>query len=214
MTHAIIIRFHYKDNDPRFQWRLAYFQAMVLPRILRQTKKNFDIAVRCNPKHADIFQKMNRRIRTFTVSGEKESHIIRGGKKYFIDFVPWKDVIGLEKYDIQTGIDSDDLISENFIERIENEIRQRNPNKSLHVSFQPGIFNAATLQKYPMKVSYGEKKGSAFFSIYQPNKKKYIFAYEDSHLRLWKYFDKSVTIPYGYCWATVHGFNESTNAKT
>jgi len=64
-NHVLIIRFHYEKNDPRFDWRLAYFKAMVLPRILNQSYKNFDIAIWCNPEHDEIFKALSPRIKVF-----------------------------------------------------------------------------------------------------------------------------------------------------
>lgn len=213
MTHAIIIRMHYPEGDERFGWRLGYFKDMVLPRLLVQTDQNFDIAIRCRPCHADILRALSPKIKTFEVTGERESHRIIKGKKYFVDFTSWDKVVGLEKYDVQSGLDSDDLVAENYIEMIVKEVEKNDPKKSLHISFQPGMFDARTERKYPMNIKYGIKKGSAFFSIYQPNKEKYLFAYEYSHLHLGRHFDRSVLLPEGYCWASVHGHNISTTLK-
>jgi len=212
-THAIIIRMHYPEGDERFNWRLEYFKLMVLPRLRVQTDQNFDIAIRCHPYHAKILKELSPKIKTFQVKDESESFRIIKGKKYFADFTRWDQVVGLEKYDIQSGLDSDDLVAENYIETIVKEVEKNDPKKSLHISFQPGMFDAETKRWYPINIKYGTKKGSAFFSIYQPEKEKYIFAYEYSHLQLGSHFDKSLILPEGKCWASVHGHNISTNLK-
>lgn len=207
--HVVIIRFHYKHDDPRFAWRFAYFQSMVLPRLLEQTDKRFDIAIWCNPWHASLFRGLSKRIQTFNVKTEVTYKSL-GGKKYFVDFAPWSAVEGLMKYDIQTGVDSDDLVGPHFIETIHDFVKENGDKRSLHISFQPRIFDARTLTTRPIGTTYTPRKGSAFMSLYQPKKKKYHFIYEDSHLRLWRLADHSITVPEGHAWATVHGINEST----
>jgi hypothetical protein len=209
-THVIIIRMHYPVWDKRWPWRLEYFRKEVLPRLIDQTDQNFDIAIRCNPAHAETLRKLSHKIRTFQVRHESERVKITNNKKYFIDFVKWHDVIGLPKYDIQSGLDSDDLVATDYIENIHKIISENDQTKSLHISFQPEVFNTMTKKTYGIGIEYGPKKGSAFFSIYQPNKENYIFAYEYSHLKLWKHFDKSITLPAEKCWASVHGHNFST----
>lgn len=214
MTHGVIIRFHYEKGDPRFGFRLAYFKAMVLPRLLAQTNQNFQIAIRCNPCHEKILKNLSEKITTFRVRNEAERFRMIKTKKYFVDFAPWHQVLGMAKYDIQSGLDSDDLVSENYIETIQRIVMEHPANKSLHISFQPEIFNSETLKTYPIGSTYTEKRGSAFFSIYQPDKNHYKFAYEKSHLFIGKDMDKSIIMPKGFCWATVHGNNYSTTKST
>jgi hypothetical protein len=212
-THAIIIRMHYLKGDQKFEWRFAYFQAMVLPSILRQRNKDFDIAIWCNEWHAERFRRLSGRIKTFGIAPEVEGKIKPGYEKkakiFFVDFVDWKNVVGLEKYDIQTAIDSDDLLlRRDFIDRIENECRRT--RGSLHISFQPYMFHVPMLRTFTCPMKYNPKKGSPFYSIYQPDKNKFFFAYHDSHLQMWKYMDRSITIPEGYCTFSIHGKNETT----
>lgn len=213
MTHALIIRFHYPKDDKRFGWRLDFFKAMVLPRILGQTYDKFDIAIWCNEWHKEIFESLSARIKTFDTKTDPTKR--EGG--YFKDFVPWADIRGLEKYDIQSGLDSDDLISRNYMETARKKIDEwckKSPDKSLFLSFQPCLFDLETLKTYSMRTRYNRKNGSAFFSIYQPDKEKFRFAYEAGHWRgLPKLFYRSIALPEGKCWATVHGLNESTNLR-
>lgn len=213
MKHIIITRMHYEDNNPRFDWRLAHYQACVLPRILKQTKKDFDIGIWCNPNHAERIKKLSNKIITFSVKGQTSRYKVSGGRRYFEDFTPWKDVMNLEKYDVQTGLDSDDLIAPNYIEKIEEIIENNSNGKSLHITFQPMIFDFRDLEVYQIGVNYNTHKGSMFFSIYQPDKQNYKFAYEYSHLELGKHFNKSIIIPKGFCWLTVHYANESSKGK-
>lgn len=216
MTHAFIIRMHYPPGDPRFAWRLSYFYSVVLPRLLAQTDQNFDIWIRCRKEDAGLIQSLHPRLHTFSVRDEAENHVGKWGKQYFMDFVPWERVEGLPQYDIQSGLDSDDLITPDYVARIHEEVKRYAfdfPHKSLHISFQPGIFDLKKLKTGPIGVTYTPRRGSAFFSLYQPNKDKYIFAYQDSHLNLWRYTDKSVTLESGHCYATAHHLNESTTSN-
>jgi hypothetical protein len=217
MKAAFIIRFHYEEGDPRFAWRLAYFKAMVLPRILAQTHGDFDIAIRCNPAHDHEFlmPKLAERIRTFHVKGEAARYRTIGSKRYFLDFVPWRDVEDLPAYDLQMGLDSDDLIDEGYVARIMYELKKKDPGKAAHVSFQPELFDLRTLKKYRMTQRYSPTFGSAFFALYQPHKGiRYRFAYEASHLKLHEFAESSVTVEEGYCCATTHDMNESTKLCT
>ncbi|MDD5068069.1 MAG: glycosyltransferase [Candidatus Pacebacteria bacterium] len=211
-SHVVIIRMHYQEHDKRFPWRLAYFQAMVYPRLMNQTDKNFDIAIRCNQWQEEAIKRIDPRIITFQTRNQTVRYRMHRGKKYFYDFCKWKDVMGLRQYDIQTGLDSDDLVSRCFIERIKSEVNNAEGKKSLHISFQPELFELKTLKTRSITTKYGPKKGSAFLSLYQPNKKNYKFIYEESHLDMWRHAKKSIIIPEGYCWATAHGLNESTRA--
>jgi hypothetical protein len=216
-NHIVIIRFHYEKDSPRFQWRFEYFKNEVLPRLLKQTDSNFDIGIRCNEWHNELFRSLHPRIIPFQINNERVFYKKRGrGKKYFFDFCEWKDVIGLKKYDIQTGLDSDDLIADNYIETIVSEIKKfskSNPNKSLHICFQPELFNYKTKEIYSIGQTYGPRDGSAFMSMYQPDKINYHFIYERSHHYLYQLVSSTIIIPKGYCWATVHDYNESTGKK-
>lgn len=213
MRHALIIRFHYEKDDPRFIWRLNYFKMACLPRILAQTSQDFDICVRCYPWQEEQIKALSPRIKTFQVKNEGARYKQSGKYKYFHDFVPWADVIGLKKYEIQSGLDSDDLIEPDYIKKIEDAVakhKAKYPGKSLHLSFQPKLYSMKSQKVTPMRKYREKTPGSAFFAIYQPNKDKYMFAYEVSHIYLGQHFDHSLVLPAGYCYATAHDLNEST----
>ena len=214
MKAAFIIRLHYADNDPRFEWRFAYFSSMVLPRLLAQSEQDFDIAIWCNPWHQRQLLALSDRIRVFGVRPEVDGFIrpedqARAGR-FHIDFTYWRDVVGLAPYELQIGLDSDDLVHEHYFARIMREVRAR-PTGSLHVGFQPLLFNLPNLTQYDYKARYGPQHGSPFFAILQRDLSKFYFAYEYSHLRLPAFFDESITVPEGYCWFSIHGQNASTH---
>lgn len=58
-NHIIITRFHYQKNDPRFEWRFAYYQAMVLARLQAQTDSDFHIGIWCYDHHRNLFEKLD-----------------------------------------------------------------------------------------------------------------------------------------------------------
>lgn len=213
--YVVIIRFHYAKDDPRFEWRLAYFKSMVLPRLLNQSFQDFDIAIRCHKHHEEIFKSLSDKIITFQVNNEGAKYKQGPSKKFFYDFCSWEDVINLNKYEVQIGLDSDDLISLDYLEIIKREVdsfSKEKPGENLHICFQCDLFNTLTLKTYPIGQTYTPQMGSAFFALYQPklDTKDYHFCYEGSHLTLNKLASKSIVIPSGYCWASVHYYNEST----
>lgn len=213
MTKAFIIRFHYEKDDPRFEWRLEYFKKEVLPRIKAQTVDDFDVCIRCNPWHEHIFQELG--LKTFRVVDEFVKYKQGPRLAYFHDFVPFDRTVGLEKYDIQMGLDSDDLIEDDYVETLENTIKAKArefPGKTIHVCFQPQTVNIRDGKRIVKAMRrYTPTRGSAFMGLYQPDKgDNYKFVYCESHMTLWKHADVSFVLPYGYCYATIHDLNEST----
>jgi hypothetical protein len=222
--HAVIIRLDYPTDSPKFEWRLAFFQAMVLPRLLGQNRDDFDIAVRCNPAHAKRIAGLSPRIRTFGVKPRwrgwvkpgYESKIKSAGGRYHVDFVPWEAVVGLPRYEIQTAIDSDDLIlTFDFIDRIEQALADVPKGKTAHLCFQPFIFHVPALRTYRCPILYSATKGSAFYSIYQPGApaRGFVFAYDDSHLVIGRQFQRRLFIDdrEPIVAFSVHDANESTH---
>lgn len=215
MKTAFVIRMHYKKTDKRWPWRLAYFQAVVLPKILAQKDQDFDICMRVNPHHSDQVLALSDKIKIFDAIPKKRDWVDpkyrRKQKKYFVDFIDYKYLTGLDRYDIQIGIDSDDIIlRDDFVSRAKQEVL-KDPTKSLHISFQPHIFHANTLRMFECPTKYGEAKGSPIFAYYQPeSQKRYIYAYEYSHLKMPTNATRKIRIEEDYCCYSVHDCNSST----
>lgn len=213
---AFIIRLHYKKDDPKWLWRYSYFASMVLPKLLAQDDQDFDICIRANPWHKAQIEALSPKIKVFDVKKERKDFIKAGYeekcKKYFVDFVYYEDLKDFRMYEIQIGIDSDDMILRtDFVTRVKNECRES--KSSLHISFQPNIFHVPTLRNYRCDFKYGEYKGSPIFVLYQPQcseEYRYVFAYEDSHLKLPKYMRRAIRIEGNYCSYSVHCHNAST----
>ncbi len=208
MTHIVITRMIYAEDDPRFEERLSLYKMLCLPRLKLQTEKNFDIGVLCNKAHAHIFRDLGiiPFHRTDDWTGQKLG-------RFWSCMTKWKELEGLGKYDIQTNLDSDDLVSSEFIKRIQTAIQREIDDGftgSLHIHFQPRLYDLYTFADKTQKKRYDDKEGSAFYSLYQPNKENYIYAGQDSHRRMSIYMDKSILIGEGYCWICVHESNDST----
>jgi hypothetical protein len=211
LTCAFIIRLHYEENDQRFEWRLKYFKEDVLPRIRAQTEKGFDICVRCNRAHYKIFESLG--CKPFHVRKEYAGYVLseNGRAKYFYDFVKWEDCTDLAQYDIQIGLDSDDLIAPNYVEKIKLECAKS--KTSLHIHFQPEDYVLRTKTVKPHRPPYRKDRGSPFFALYYPDKSEYHHCYEAAHRLLYRLAARSVFISSGYCWMTIHDQNESTGRK-
>lgn len=183
---------------------------MVLPKLLGQIDKDFDICIWCNDWQKGLFDVLSPRIKTFTSSFDPT----RRKGKFFVDFIEWKDLVGIEKYDIQIGVDSDDLIREDFVQKAKEVIAENYDGGKIHLSFIPYLFDLKTMRTYHTPYPYHEKQGSPFMALYQRDKgDSYKFIYHDSHLKMHQYADKSISIPAGYCWFTTHDYNESTQLR-
>jgi hypothetical protein len=210
MKIGVIIRFHYNKNDTRFNWRFNHFKKEVLPRLKNQTYKNFDICVGVNDWQIPLFKDLG--VKTFTADWNIRYKVNKNNpnKKYFHDFISFEELKCLDKYDIQIGLDSDDLVKPEYVEIIKKEVERhikKNPNKSLHLCYQPQLIRNG--KKEQMK-QYGIKRGSAFMGLYIPKNKEYYFIYSNSHIEMPLKADCFKLLPEGYCYASAHQLNEST----
>lgn len=202
MDTAVITRFHYPRHDPRFNWRFDYYAHETLPRLLDQTDKNFDIWVWCEPHHDARFKRLHPRINVFHGTYDKrQSHL-------FIDYTSYERLTGLPKYPIQFGLDSDELVEPGIIEHARKLCKGE---QSIHISYQPILYDVATGRKFHMKRTYGGHFGSAIFAFYQPNLgSNWKFAYHTSHIRLPKLAEVRLREPAGFVYVSVHHQNDST----
>jgi hypothetical protein len=201
--HAIIIRLKYQDSQ-EFEWRLAYFQAVCLRSLLRQTDQNFDIVVLCNPIHDKRIKALSKKIKTIhydvPISGDQD-YERRGEKNSVMPFNFKLD------YEIQTRLDSDDIISEGFTEIIHKEFKDK--QKPHLLCFKPMRFDLNSLRLY---YTYDNYKSSMFLSLFNPEKDTFI--YEVGH-GAWKRKIKTIggdlsIIKFGYCYQSIHDMNAST----
>lgn len=200
---VIITRFHYPKNHPDFQWRFEYYKKEVLPRLMRQSDQGFDIAIWCEKHHEEIFRGLSPKIRIF------QAKYLKRDSRLFIDYTDWTSVKDLPKYKIQIGLDSDDLVSSEFIKMVHLLCQG---DDSILASFQPIKKDIETGKKYKMD-QYNKKRGSPIFAFYQPDFNNYKFAYHTSHLRMPLIAEKVIIVPEGYAEMSIHQKNDSTKIK-
>lgn len=204
MIHHVITRMAFKPDDPQWLWRLAFYRSMVLPRFLRQTDQEFDIWVRCYPVHNEIVDSLHPKVHPYQGYGIEDE--IMGIDKTCQNHIP--------RSHIQTRVDCDDLVGEDFISRIHREVACQ-PDKPLIVSFQPWKLDLYTLTRYRMGQRYHETSNSMFLSLYQPDiNGEYWDIYYFKHGHLARELGESVrvvTIPEGYCDMVIHDKNMGTS---
>lgn len=190
MKHAIIIRIDYPDT-PDFYDRFMLFRANMLARLKRQTDQNFEIWVRCNPAHNQMFQEHG--CLPFNYAGEAK-------RNRFGAFRPWS-VDSFRDYDIQTRVDYDDIVSLDFVEKIHSLYK---PGRL--VCFNRYKFDLWTMKTYKRK-PYHKKHVGMFLSLM----KGWPFIYSRSHNKMWMDADEVILVPHGYCWQVIHGDNAGTS---
>src|SRR3972149_4656365 len=135
-AHCVVIRFRYPEITEGVKWRFNYLKSEVLPRLLRQSRQDFDLAILCNPQHRDLIKSLGHKIIPCFI---KEEWV---GQQH-VDFLPYENIIGLRRYKIQTAVDSDDLIlREDYIAKIESLFASK--RHSCYLSFQPYIQDLGT----------------------------------------------------------------------
>lgn len=179
--------------------RFSFYRDRVLPLLLAQGDQEFDIAIWCNPLHAERFKALSEKIVTFSATYTPREGL-------FADFTDWRNVSGLKQYEIQMGLDSDDFVNRDYVATVRSLCVGE---KSMLVSFQPQIAHLRRKEIGKMR-QYHEKSTSAFFALYYPRLKGFKFAYCDSHTQLWRYVDSVALVPEGHCCATANGMNDST----
>ena len=175
---------HHNNHDD-MSWRYFYFASCVLPRLQAQTVKDFDICILSRPDWHKKLEALDSRIKPFTINGfEMATH---GNFTY-------KMTEGLKRYPVAIRMDSDDLVSPEFIEIIQKT--------DGNVSFQPELFLLDELRVKKMKHRYSNNKPSCFLALKDYDE----CIYHQVFLRF-----TATMIPEGHCWVTVHDRNRSTH---
>ncbi len=211
--NCIITRFEYSKEQimtDEYSWRLGFYKNKVLPRLKKQTNQNFDIWVWTNPWQEKELQSLG--VNTFQVDNPPRN-IPGRRQEYYYNFAPWDKVIGLPKYEIQTAVDSDELVESDFNELI---IKNCEDGKRKHIHFQPIKLDIKTGNTYKAeegsKNFYSERRGSPTFSIYQPDG-EYLFLHHTSHTKMPRHFDVSIKID-GHVFMGIHDYNDSTTINS
>ncbi len=200
-SHIIVTRMHYEKEEDLLE-RIKTYKENLLPALLKQKNQNFNIGILCNPKHKDIVQEIHQRIIPFFTN---KKGIKKG--KYWSIMVKWEDIYGLNKYDIQTNLDSDDLISKDFTQVIVDSLKEK---VSTYICFQPEVRDMETGNVYKMTLRCEDGYKSPMYSLYQPNKENYIYIGQDSHTVFSKYAKRKVVIPEGHVFLNIHDKNDSS----
>jgi hypothetical protein len=206
MTHIVISRLHYREDSDLLK-RIEIYKKETLPSLLSQTIQEFDIGVLCHPKHEQIIRDIHPKIIPF-FTREYGKYKNKNGKKLYFQWLKWKDIWGIPKYDIQTYVSSDDVVSSVSLKKIEDLVRES--DTSLHIHFQP-ILRKLNGETKRMRIGYNKNFNSGFYSLYQPDKKNYIYIGQDSHTIMSRHAEKSILVPKGYYWINIHDDNDSSD---
>lgn len=201
---AMFIRMCYPSLvSEEARWRFDYFEHEVLPRILDQTNRRFDLWIWTNPKHSDEVRGMSDKIQTFTV---------KTGLSPLASRIPWESVVGVPRYRVQLRLDSDDLIARDYVAVALSATISLHERRSI-VFFQPWKYELSSGNVYAFRRPYTPERISPFVALQQPLKaRSYRWVYGRGHLRLGKYATKTKRIV-GHCWMTVHQYNDSTTIR-
>lgn len=205
---AFVIRFCYARSYPAEarEFRFRWFRDEVLPRILAQRYQGFDIWLWAMPEHRREIEAWSPRIRTFG---------LRRPMAQLETSYPWHHVVRLPRYPIQVRVDSDDLVSPDFLSRGIEELAKMSGRRAI-AWYQPEKVAVSTGAVYTCRPDYGNGSYSNLavpaFLLYRqrPRDHDYSWVYARGHIRLGKIADEVRGIEAGYCWAACHGHNDST----
>lgn len=206
MNTAVYIRLKYNDG-PEFEWRLSFFHVMCLRSLLAQKDQNFDIVVLCNPEHKDCIESLSSKIKTIhkeiPISGDPDYK--RKGEKNSVMPFGYK-----VDYDTCIRLDSDDMVSRDFIGAIRKRVK--GADKITLLAFKPIKFELSSLRLYYNYMNYSK---SMCLALYNPDRD--VFIYDRGH----RQYDKLVkrrggevhVMKFWYYFQTIHGNNASSDIK-
>ena len=199
--HVVVTRMLY-EHKKDFLERLELYKETALKSLQNQKNKDFDIAVLCNSDHDKYLKSLgiipfHRKDGLF---GEKTA-------KGWHSFVDLSGIEGLDKYYIQSNLDSDDEVLPEYIDKVQELLLG---NKKIHLHFQPMLRDYKTKEEKEMATKYSNDCCSAFFSLYQPVEEGYIYLGCDSHKNMSKYADKTILLN-GFCFVNIHDDNDTSS---
>lgn len=206
MRHAVVIRLKYRDGE-EFEWRLAFFRAVCLRSLLNQRDQSFDIVVLCNPEHEERLRSLSEKIVTINmdvpISGDADYR--RKGERNSV--MPFHYDLN---YDIQTRLDSDDIVMDGFTEKVLKVMdAARGPRLAC---FKARRLHLDTLHIYRVHMDH---RRSPFLSVYNPRRDTFI--YEVGHGgwkdRILEIGGDIEVVNAGHCYQVAHGRNASTHIK-
>lgn len=205
---TIITRLHYDLGNPKFAKRVELFKQHTLPSLLAQTDQDFDIWIWTEAHHDEAVKAIHPRINVFHGNWVKREKAATGVKKYFIDYTPYKDIIGLPAYATQLNLDSDDTLSPDAVAEVKKHAQG---DKILVISLQPLKIDLRTGKRYHMH-NYPGARCAPIFALYQPleHPKPFMFVNEFGHMRAGRHAEGKVALPEGFSFMNIADHNEST----
>ena len=167
IKHVIGTRLNYKDEN-RLKERLQLMKLTLLPCLEAQTNKNFTWIV-ISENNKDLLKK------EISYPFVQVRNVYRSRE--------WVDYVKKNSINIQTRLDSDDKVSANYVETIQNEYKKQvQINDEFIIDFQPIVQDFDTKLKYQCKARYHDKCVSMFASYCSTQAKKTIWDQEHPHL--------------------------------
>ena len=187
MKHLLITRLKYTSLE-ELKHRVELTNKTLVPNLQNQTYKEFTWALIINPEH--------------------KQYLSQSIKFPFIDFPDFESCfsyIQKEEVLIQSSIDSDEMVSNFYVQLIQETAEKYKNQKALVIHFQVLKFfiNHNVIERRHFQ--YNQRTVSMFYSIYQP--KPVIPFYIDTHDKLAKYASQVICLPVGDAFWVHHDDN-------
>jgi hypothetical protein len=191
MKHLIIIRLNYVD-DLKFEKRMIIMDKTCVKSLTSQKNKNFIIGIICkNEKHFDIVSDKFKGIEVCRID-EK-----------LIDFCK------RNNYQIQTRLDSDDIINDDYIDIIQNISKEC--SKPILIQTQPYKYCIDLNKTYKMAYRYNDKITSMFLTLVQEDIKYTVM--DRKHNEMSQIVSNVISTKEGICKLVIHGDNTITGVS-
>lgn len=189
MKHIVITRINFEDKNLMGKY-LKICREIFIPSLKKQTNKNFDLGIICKTTDVEFLKK------------ELDINFFN-----FPDNNTFFDFIVKNGYQIQTRHDCDDWMSEDYIDKIQNEYKNNNKkHSSFLIQAQPKKFMYKTNEEFSI-AKYHNKRCSMFLSLCQKEIKNHIF--ERKHGQMYEITENIISLPEDYVKWVIHGNNKS-----
>lgn len=190
IKHIVCTRFSFFSKEELIQ-RLPLLKEIVIPSLKKQTNQNFTWAIIINWDHLDIIT-----------------------EEIDYDFVPlysmeeYRALVNIQGFNLQTRHDSDDGLSEDYIQKIHDAVTPHLSKERVLIHFKVMKMDYKSGRKWARERQYNSKTASMFLTIYQRDKPIDLFIYQYSHDQMPKVvrFQKIITMPIGDCFWVMHNF--------
>lgn len=189
LKHIIITRLMYRDKE-LLKIRTKLLKDILIPCLESQTNQNFTFCIMMHSEDISFVKDIiNYDFITFNNYDNLRQYVIK------------------ENFQIQTRHDSDDYMSEIYVDTIQNKCKSISNTEDISlIQFQPDKINYQTKEKMYMPL-YDNTIISGFVTLYQKEVK--LIIYEKSHTTLFELTSNIHTFPSGYVIYYIHGNNDS-----